>query len=196
MNPLDGDDMARLLYLSLLGAVIGFWFFVQNRRNLGRTLQQAMAWVLIFVGVIAVVGLWDDIRSTLRPSIGSVTEAGAIEVPRAPDGHFYLMLQVNGAPVEFMVDTGASQMVLSRADAERAGIDTAGLAFLGRAMTANGEVRTAAVRLDSVALGPVRDRDVPAAVNGGELGVSLLGMSYLQRWARIEITGSTLRLER
>ncbi|MCA0870050.1 TIGR02281 family clan AA aspartic protease [Seohaeicola saemankumensis] len=193
---MDGDSWGRLIYLALLGSVIAFWFFVQNRQTLGKTLQQAMAWVLIFIGVIAVVGLWDDIRTTVRPSLGTVTDSGAIEVPRARDGHFYLTLRINGTPIEFMVDTGASQMVLSEGDAKRAGIDTGDLAFVGRAMTANGEVRTAPVRLDSVALGPVEERDFYAAVNGGDMGVSLLGMSYLQRWERIEITGRALVLER
>lgn len=193
---MSGDDTASLIYLSILGSAVAFWFFVQNRQKLGKTVQQAMAWALIFVGLIAVFGLWDDIRTTVRPSLGTVTESGGIEVPRAPDGHFYLTLRINGAPVEFMVDTGATQMVLTERDAARAGIDTGDLAFIGRAMTANGEVRTAPVRLDSVALGPVEDRGVPAAVNGGELGVSLLGMSYLQRWERIEIAGGKLVLSR
>ena len=66
----------------------------------------------------------------------------------------------------------------------------------GRAMTAHGEVRTAPVRLDSVELGPVLDRNVRAWVNEGEMDKSLLGMSYLQRWNRIEITGNALVLSR
>jgi len=196
MSGLDGDSWGRLIYLALLGSVIAFWFFVQNRQTLGRTLQQAMAWVLIFIGVIAVVGLWDDIRTTVRPSLGTVTDEGRIEVPRARDGHFYLTLEINGTNVEFMVDTGASQVVMTEADARRVGIDTDDLAYVGRAMTANGEVRTAPIRLDRVALGPISDTDVPAQVNGGEMDTSLLGMTYLQRWERIEMTGGALVLER
>ena len=196
MSGLDGDSWGRLTYLALLGSVIAFWFFVQNRQTLGRTLQQAMAWVLIFIGVIAVVGLWDDIRTTVRPSLGTVTDEGRIEVPRARDGHFYLTLEINGTNVEFMVDTGASQVVMTEADARRVGIDTDDLAYVGRAMTANGEVRTAPIRLDRVALGPISDTDVPAQVNGGEMDTSLLGMTYLQRWERIEMTGGALVLER
>jgi aspartyl protease family protein len=125
-----------------------------------------------------------------------VTDAGRVEVPQARDGHFYLTLLVNGTPVEFMVDTGASQVVLTDADARRIGLDTADLAFVGRAMTANGEVQTAPVRLASVELGPVVDRDLRAFVNRGEMDKSLLGMSWLQRWQRIEITGGALVLTR
>lgn len=189
-------DYGHIAYLVLLGAALVLWFVRQNRASPGKVAQQAMAWGLIFLGVIAVVGLWDDIRQTVRPRAGVVAEANRIEVPRANDGHYYLTLKVNGEPVDFMVDTGASQVVLTESDARRAGIDTAGLAYVGRAMTANGEVRTAPVRLDSVEIGPVRDQGVRAWVNGGELDQSLLGMTWLQRWERIEITGDALVLTR
>lgn len=189
-------DWGNLAYLALLGAVLAFWFWAQNRASLGRMLQQAIAWGLIFVGAIAVVGLWDDIRRTARPGLAVVSDAGRVEVPQARDGHYYLTVLVNGTPVEFMVDTGASQVVLTEADAGRIGLDTADLAFVGRAMTANGEVQTAPVRLRTVELGPVIERNLRAFVNRGEMDKSLLGMSWLQRWQRIEITGGALVLIR
>ncbi|GAW36111.1 hypothetical protein RA2_03179 [Roseovarius sp. A-2] len=188
-------DFLNLTYLVILGAVILLWFVVQNRASLGKLMQQALIWVLIFVGAIAVVGLWDDIRQTLRP-MQSVVSQDRIELPRAPDGHYYLTAQVNGEPIRFVVDTGASQVVLGQADAARIGIDTGALAYLGRAYTANGEVRTAAVTLNSVAVGPVRHEDVRAVVNQGEMNGSLMGMSYLQRFSSIEIAGGTLVLTR
>lgn len=188
-------DPARLVYLVILGSAILLWFVAQNRASLGRLAQQAAVWVLIFLGAIAAVGLWDDIRQTVRPA-QSVATDGRIELPRAADGHYYLMAEVNGVPVRFVVDTGASQIVLSQEDAARAGIDTAGLAYLGRAFTANGEVRTAPVRLESIAVGPVRHEGVRAVVNAGEMEGSLLGMDYLQRFSSIEISGGKLVLTR
>ncbi|TDK47468.1 retropepsin-like aspartic protease family protein [Antarcticimicrobium luteum] len=189
-------DTGRLVYLGLLGAVLVVWLIVHNRQSLGRTLQQALGWALIFLAMIAVVGLWDDIRRTALPGRAAVASENRIEVPRSPDGHFYLTLLVNDAPVNFMVDTGASAVVLSARDAARAGIDTGTLAYTGRANTANGMVRTAPVRLDRIGLGPVSDRNVRAWVNQGEMDTSLLGMSYLERWGRIEIVGRSLVLER
>ncbi|MFW8636130.1 retropepsin-like aspartic protease family protein [Cribrihabitans pelagius] len=189
-------DIGRLIYLGLLLAVIGGWVFVQNRQSLGKTFQMLAVWGLIFLGVIAAYGLWEDIRQTVRPQQSVLTEAGRVEVPRAGDGHYYLTLQVNGTPVEFLVDTGASEVVLNGADAERAGIDTESLAYLGRAQTANGEVRTASVWVDEISLGGIADRDVRVWVNEGALEQSLLGMGYLQRWTSIEITGGALVLTR
>ncbi len=189
-------EIGNLIYLVLLLAMILTWFVAQNRQSLGKTAQQALAWGLIFVGVIAAIGVWDDIRQTIRPSQGMVTASGQIEIPRANDGHYYLILQINGEPVEFLIDTGASAMVLTHRDAERAGLILNDLVYSGRAMTANGEVRTASVKLDRVELGPVLDRNVRAWVNEGEMDQSLLGMSYLQRWDRIEITDGALVLTR
>ena len=88
------------------------------------------------------------------------------------------------------------QIVLTKADARKAGLNTDDLAFVGRAYTANGEVRTAPVRLERVAVGPLVDEDVRAVVNEGELDQSLLGMEYLQRYSSVEITNGTLVLTR
>lgn len=188
-------DFARLTYLVILGSVLVVWFVAQNRASLGKLAQQALIWGLIFVGALAAVGLWDDIRQTVRP-MQSVVSGDRIELPRAPDGHYYLTAEVSGVPVRFVVDTGASQIVLSQSDAERIGIDTGALAYLGRAYTANGEVRTAPVRLESMTVGPVRHENLRAVVNEGDMGQSLLGMDYLQRFSSIEITGGRLVLTR
>lgn len=189
-------DYARLFYLVLLGSAVVLWFFAQNRNSLGKITQQAIIWALIFVGVIAAVGLWGDIRNTVMPGQAVVAEDGRIELPRAADGHYYLTADVNGAPIRFVVDTGASQIVLTKADAETAGLATEQLSFVGRAYTANGEVRTAPVRLDRVEVGPLVDEDVRAVVNEGELDQSLLGMEYLQRFTSVEISNGTLVLTR
>lgn len=192
---MENFDYARLTYLVILAAAVLFWFVAQNRASLGKLMQQALIWGLIFLGAIAVVGLWDDIRQTVRPMQTTVAD-GRIELPRAPDGHYYLNADVNGQPVRFVIDTGASQVVLSQADAEKVGIDTTRLAYLGRAYTANGMVRTAPVRLETVAVGAMIHKDVRAVVNEGNLEQSLLGMSYLQRYSSIEITNGAMVLTR
>jgi aspartyl protease family protein len=189
-------DYGNLVYLVLLGAMVTLWFFVQNRQSLNRTLQQGAVWGLIFLGTIAAFGLWGDIRQTVNPQQLVLSETGRIEVPRGPDGHYYLTLDINNAPVRFVVDTGATSMVLTKTDAERVGLTEDDMIFYSEAMTANGPVRTAPVRLDAVALGPFHDANVRAFVNEGEMRQSLLGMEYLSRYARLEIANGRLILER
>ncbi|MCU9846482.1 TIGR02281 family clan AA aspartic protease [Defluviimonas sp. WL0024] len=187
---MESGDFPRLVYLGLLLAVIAGYFLLANRRHLGKVAQQAAIWGLIFLGAIAVAGLWDDIRRSARPA-EAVIRGDSIEVPASADGHFYLMAEVNGVTVRFVVDTGATDIVLTQRDAARAGLDPEGLNYFGTAMTANGRVATAPVRLDTLALGGVSDANVPAVVNGGELDTSLLGMSYL---GRHEVTFSRDRM--
>ncbi len=191
---MEDFDTMRLIYLIVLLAMVAGWFFMQTREGLNKTLQHAAVWAMIFVGGAAAVGLWQDIS---KPGAQSrISDSGQIVVPRARDGHYYLTVQINGADLRFVVDTGATDMVLTRADASRAGLDPDQLSYLGRANTANGEVQTAFVRLDTVQLGDVTDRNIPAVVNGGEMEQSLLGMGYLQRWGRLEIANSELILTR
>ncbi|MVO14260.1 retropepsin-like aspartic protease family protein [Parasedimentitalea huanghaiensis] len=189
-------DYGRIIYLVLLLAAVGSWVFVQNRQSLGKTVQQLAIWAFIFLGVIAGYGLWGDIRNTVRPQQSVINSTGQIEVPRSADGHYYLTLDINTVPITFLIDTGATDVVLNERDARRAGIDPDTLNYLGRANTANGEVRTASVWLDSISLGNITDSNVRVWVNQGELDQSLLGMAYLQRWSSIEIRNGALLLTR
>jgi aspartyl protease family protein len=193
---MSSDNIAQLIYLGTFALVLGGGFLLSSRLNLGKTLQMAAIWALIFVGVIAAVGLWGDIQDDLFPNQVRFDDSGQIVVPRSADGHYYLTLALNGAPTHFIIDTGATDMVLTQADAAAAGLDPASLNYFGRAFTANGEVRTAPVRLDTVSIGSHEDRDVSAVVNDGQMEQSLLGMGYLQRWGRIEIAGGQLTLSR
>jgi aspartyl protease family protein len=196
MPDLSGDQIASLTYLLLLATVLGGYFLVSNRQNLSKLAQHAALWLFIFLGAIVAVGLWTDIRDDILPRQSVAMEGRLIEVPRAQDGHYYLTLEINGTPVRFVVDTGATEMVLSLEDAGRAGIDTERLIFTGRAMTANGMVETAPVRLERVTLGGMTDQGVRAVVNSGAMSESLLGMGYLDRFDRLEISDGRLILER
>jgi aspartyl protease family protein len=189
---MEADTFARIAYLGIILVALGGWVMVEFRQRMGQALRMGMAWGLIFVGVMAGYGLWSDIRQDVMPQ-QMVSEAGTVEVPRAPDGHYYLTLQINGTPIRFMVDTGATGMVLGDDDAARLGIDPASLMFLGEARTANGVVRTARVTLPVVELGPFQNRDFRAFVTEGDMPGSLLGMDYLGQF-RMEFAGGRLIL--
>lgn len=191
---MDGDTTARLIYLGLLAAAIGGWAVAEMRGRLSQSLRFLLIWGLIGVGLVAGFGLWNDLQ---RGLIGgqSVTAGGTITLPRAADGHFYADLTVEGQRVRFLIDTGASSIVLTKFDARKLGIDPDTLNFSDEAFTANGAVRTARVTLAQVALGPQIDREVAADVNDGDLDVSLLGMSYLSLY-RMSVDGDQMVLSR
>lgn len=192
---MENEDLSRVIYLVLMGSVIGGYFLISNRDRMSEVARQAALWGFIFIGVIVAYGLWSDVSDTVLPR-QSMQEDGRIEVPRRDDGHFYLELDIDGVVVEFVIDTGATGVVISTLDAQRLGIEIDDLIYTGRASTANGEVRTARITLENVHLGSLDEGRVRAFVNEGELETSLLGMSYLSRFSRLEITGRKMILER
>jgi len=197
---MTGDfQTERLVYLTVLGTVLISYFLLSQRVNVSAMLRHLVLWALIITGVAAAYGLvmqTDTFSTSFQQTTGE-----AIELQRGREGHFHLEAEVTGPEggtpqtIRFIVDTGASELVLSRVDAERLGYRLEDLPFLGSARTANGVVRTAMVRLDRIDVGEREDRNVRALVNEGELEVSLLGMGYLDRFARIEMTRERLRLE-
>lgn len=191
---MSGETIAQVGYLGLILVALGGWAIVEFRGRMGFALRAALAWGLIFLAVVAGYGIWSDVKSDLTQS-AVIRDDGRIEIPRAPDGHFYMTLDINDTPIRFMADTGATAMVLTQADAARIGIDPASLDYDGEAMTANGVVRTARVRLPQVAFGAHLDENFPAYVNEGQLDGSLLGMEYLSAF-RIEIDGPKMILRR
>lgn len=190
---MSSDDYLRIVYLVLILASVSGWVMVEYRNRMGQALRTLMAWGLIFLGLGAGYGLWHDLRRDIMPM--QQVEGGKMVVPRGPDGHYHLQLDINGQSIGFMVDTGASNIVLSPADAASLGIDPASLRFLGSAETANGTVRTARVTLPSVTLGPYHDTDLRAYVNEADMQGSLLGMDYLGLFS-ISIQGDQMILQR
>ena len=188
-------DPARLAYLFLLLLALGAFVVVEFRRDAGSTLRGVLAWGLIFLAAIGAAGLWEDISRDVMPR-QAMLDPTRIEVPLGHDGHFHLTAELNGAPVRFIVDTGASALALSPRDARRAGIELDRLVYAGQARTANGIVPTATVRLDRVAIGDIIDENVPAMVIQADIDRSLMGMDYLRRFARVSFEGDSMVLER
>ena len=183
------------IYLSLLGGALLLTYLLASRTNISQMLQQMGIWVLIFMGAIAVIGIWPEIKSTVTPR-QSVVDGTTIVLPRSRDGHYYLTLDINNVPVQFVVDTGATQVVMTQKDAKRIGLNPLTLSYLGIANTANGTVRTAAVLLETVSLGTMKDTRVRAVVNDGQMNGSLLGMTYLSKFDSITIKNGELILSR
>jgi clan AA aspartic protease (TIGR02281 family) len=123
-------------------------------------------------------------------------DAGDLEqvIDAGPHGQFLVEAVVNGVPIDFMVDTGASHVVLTLQDARKLGFTPAQLDFTQEFESANGTVRAAPVELRELRIGQLRLFDLEAAVNGGPLPISLLGMTFLQRLSSYEVARGRLIL--
>jgi aspartyl protease family protein len=162
--------------------------------------------VAVWAGIVGVLVLGLTFRDELETVAGRVrgefsssypVASGAREMVVSQDenGGFFIMGQVNGVPVRFLVDTGASETVLSPTDARRLGVDTDGLAFDNPAETANGLGYGATFTAESLAVGEVRFKDFRMLINQTPMSNSLLGMSFLRRLESFRVQGRKLYLE-
>jgi aspartyl protease family protein len=120
---------------------------------------------------------------------------GAVVIERGLDGHFGVRASVEDVPMTLMVDTGASFVTLTPADARKAGIDPDKLNFSVPIRTANGMIQAAPVTIKSLAVGSIARRDVAALVAPPRsLEDSLLGMSFLNTLNGYAISGDRLVL--
>ena len=192
---MEENDFASLIYLSVFAAVILGSVLISRRGELGKVFRQVGIWFLIFVSVVALVASWQDIRQSGQSISSQISEGGSIIIPKEVDGHYHLTLTINDRDINFLIDTGASDIVLTRQDAARVGLDPDQLDYWGTANTANGTVRLATVRLGTVRLGDLVDKNVRASVNDAVMKKSLLGMRYLSKFV-IEITKNQMILKR
>jgi aspartyl protease family protein len=167
----------------------------------GAALRSILAWGGIAVLLILGYSYRDDISliadritGELRPSQGQLTGEHALTYRASSGGHFLVEAKVNDRPVRFLVDTGASHVMLSRADAERLGLDPAHLRYTQPFGTANGQILAAPVTLKKLTLGPVTFDRVRAYVSDGDFAGSLLGLSLLRRFHSYEVRDGTLTL--
>lgn len=122
------------------------------------------------------------------------TGSGDVRLSRSGDSHFYADTRVDGTSIKMMVDSGASIIALTRRDAEAIGIDVDALPVAGMARTAGGEVPMRVVMLGSVQVGGIEVRDVQAAVIDTDMGVSLLGQSFLSKLDAVNVEGDMMTL--
>jgi aspartyl protease family protein len=185
--------------LALVLAGMAALILVQHRFT--RVLESALIWIVIALlfalGYTYRFELRDVGERVLAEFVpGRAASRGRIvEIARSRGGTFAVAAQVNGARVEMVVDTGASAVVLTQEAAKAAGLPLEVLNYSVPVDTANGRTRAAPVTLDRVSVGGITERAVPALIaQSGQLRVSLLGLSFLDRLERWEVRGDRLSL--
>lgn len=197
----DPDARMQVIYRIGWLALVGSSVLAFARANPKSALRYGAIWAVIFLVLTGVFAFKNDaafigqrIMGALSPTQGVTHDDGTLSFDAGPDGHFRVQALVNGGRVTFMVDTGASDVVLAPADARRIGIDPATLVFDQVAETANGTVSGAAIRLDSLAVGSIEMKQLPATVNGADMSESLLGMEFLNRLRGWRVENGVLTL--
>jgi aspartyl protease family protein len=193
-------NKANFLYSTTLLILIAS--SVIFRGKIKTNLKYLAIWGGIFLTLLIGYTLRSDVTTLanklvaeLIPSRAITTsDAKALSFRMADDGHFHINSQINGNLVRFMVDTGASDIVLSPQDAIRLGFDLKTLQYNKFYNTANGTVSGAAIRLESFRISDHIIYDVKASVNSAKMDSSLLGMSFLNQLESYKVENNVLTI--
>jgi aspartyl protease family protein len=198
------DDSRRLVYLVALLALVGGGLGRIARQGLPgvrRAAGQLGIWIGIAVALLLgysyraeVSDAGRRISALLMPAQGEAVGGQTMRFTLEADRQFHVKAMVGGIPIYFLVDTGASDVLVSQADARRLGIDPGSLSYSQLYRTASGTARGAPVTLPEIDIGTIRVTDVNASVSEGDTDGSLLGMSFLSRLSGYEVNGDTLTL--
>lgn len=194
---MSNDQFANLAYLAILGSVIAAGL-VGSHRRLGDMVRHLLLWIVLILGLSAGWIYRDDLQKFAgtvtaglmpgRPVVLVSGESQAISLRKSLSGHFEAEASVNGTPVRFLIDTGATTIALSYDDAMTAGFSPDALSFSLPISTANGQALAAPVRLEQVKIGPIVRRGLRATVaEPGKLEQSLLGMNFISSLSGFEM---------
>jgi len=173
---------------------------------LWRTLRNVGAVIAMCLAVAwAVSGFVGGADAPARPLAQALQQAAMppqpmasgdyeLSIPAGDNGHFMVNAMANGSPVRFLVDTGASGVLLGEADARRVGISTASLDFDTRVQTANGDIPVARATLREIRIAGLIVNDLEVWITRSPMPVGLLGMSFLKRLASYEAKNDRLVL--
>ena len=180
--------------LGLLGSLV-----IRRVPALGRALRSVSTLGLMGVLLLVVLQLsrLDSRFDMAVPELGlpkQVVEGRETRVPLAPDGHYWLHATVNGAPVNFLVDTGATLTAVSSETAERIGLEPREAGIPVRMQTANGSVAAQLTTIDELKFGNVAARGIDAIIAPGLGPTNVIGMNVLSRLASVQFADRTMIL--
>lgn len=208
LGGLDGGRIAQVVaMLALLIFIAGPWLS-GSRGQLSKGLRDLLIWVGIALALVLAYSFRDDAKVIYQRLAGELLPPGhslsitdnrgsnqAVRIRRRSGGHFQVRAQINGQPVSMLVDTGATSIVLSHADARSIGIDISQLRYTVPAQTANGVAYSAPTTISSIAVGSIVMYNLDVQVSkAGALNQSLLGMNFLTRLSSYEVAGDFLTL--
>jgi aspartyl protease family protein len=194
----EGDQAIHALYLVGVLILVGSALAVR-RIPIAQGLKMFVGWVLIFGAAFIVFTLKDEFLALgnrlMLETRGGVeqTAPGEIRIRQASDGHFWVTAEVNGEPVRFLIDSGATTTSLSRETAQRVGITASG-GLQAMVRTANGVVMVDRGRAQSIEVGPIRRNDVAVHISDAFGDMNVIGMNFLSTLSSWSVEGRSLVL--
>ncbi len=196
----DENARMRVLYfVTLLSVIFVFGPGARKFSNMPRAWRDAAIWLAILVLLVSAYSFRDEFEHSrlvaeLIPSRAQVNGDGTVSIRVSENGHFYIEGKVGETVMRFLIDTGASDVVLAPDDAKRIGLQPDSLEYTRFFSTANGGGTGASVTLPELVIGNIVIRRMPVTVNKTWMPESLLGMSFLRRLHGFRVEGDRLLL--
>lgn len=199
------DGIMRFVYVGLLLFLVAGGVSISGQGGWLKTLRNiaviALAFLMLIVGYTYkdnLGGVYNRVKAEILPGSPQSLGGGEVILRRDPrSGQFATTGIVNGVETFFLVDTGASVVVLPHEEAIRLGYTEADLNYVLQVSTANGTTFVAPIRLNAVKVGDIVVNDIRAAVSKpGELSVGLLGMTFLNKLEGYSVSGDILTLQK
>jgi len=192
-------DVAALAVKIALAVFVAALVLTLLRKRFSRALETAMLWVAIALLLVVGYGFQSELRDVSERLLAeylpnrAMSRSRVVEITRGGQGNFAVAAHLNSARVSMVLDTGASTVVLTQDAAKAAGLPVEVLTYTVSIETANGRTRAAPVTLNSLAVGGIVERSVPALIaQPGQLRTNLLGMTFLNRLESWEVRGDKL----
>ena len=203
----DSGALSELGILLLLVLFVGAGLLGRQLR-VGQIVRAMLGWALIVVVIGAAYAYRSELASVggrilaafapgvpIAGRLVGETDTASVVVIRGRAGQFAVRARLDDVPLTMLVDTGASFVTLTLADAAGVGIDIQGLAFTVPIRTANGLIRAAPITIEHLVVGTIEREKLRALVAPPDtLGESLLGMSFLETLGGYSISGDRLVL--
>ena len=193
----------RILFFIVLIWVIIRSYIARSRNTSSNSATSILLWVIIFALLIIGYAFRFELESfknrvlaVLIPSYSWTNKQGQLVIARSKDGHFYLdATTANNNKIKFLIDTGASDIALTKQDAIKLGFNLSAIKYTRQYSTANGLSYAAPVRIKQLTIGEKTFFNLEAHINSGGLDISLLGMSLIGDFKNFKITNDLLILK-
>ena len=194
------ESIISVLQTVVILVIVGLGL-LHRKINIMRFAKEVIIWLGILLFFISGYSYQYELSifanrvlGNIFPSLGRTNPDGSVTFYANEAGHFSVSAKINGVTVNFLLDTGATNVVLSPIDARRIGIDTKSLQYTIPTSTANGISYAAAYNFSLIKVGAIKVYNVEGSISSGGLDTSLLGMSFLGKLRSFKVSNGSITL--
>jgi aspartyl protease family protein len=173
-----------------------------RRLPLGQVAKMSLAWVAIFAAMFAIFSfrfefqaIWERMKADFAGTAGQSISGEAIALKRRDDGHYWIQVEINGKPVDFMIDSGATTTAMNAESAAETAIEVDSNGYPVIISTANGRVTAQRGNAQTLQVGPHKLTDHHVVVSSSFGDTNVLGMNFLDSMKSWKVEGNVMTLQ-